>query len=91
MDQRNLFAGNRIAATLLGFVLAIVMGSSGAVTVMLVGLANARLLKSPANLLAVTLGAIVRTTIIVQVMAFQISHYAMLMVTAGVAPVFYDV
>ncbi|MCB0404495.1 MAG: Na/Pi cotransporter family protein [Bdellovibrionales bacterium] len=79
----NLFAGNRLAGCVLGFVLAIVMGSSGAVTVMLVGLANARLLNLQ-QVLAVTLGAIVGSTLIVQIMAFQISHYAMLMVTAGV-------
>lgn len=84
----NVFAGNRLAGLLLGFVLAVVMGSSGAVTVMLVGLANARLLNLK-QVLAVTLGAIVGSTLIVQVMAFQISNYAMLMITLGVALSFF--
>ena len=40
----NHFAGNRFYGVLLGIVLSLLLSSSGAVTVMLVGLANARLL-----------------------------------------------
>ncbi len=79
----NIFARNRISAVALGFVLSILMGSSGAVTVLLVGLANSRILRLD-QVLSMTLGAIIGTTMIVQVMAFRVSEYALLIISFGV-------
>lgn len=79
----NTFAGNRFAGLLLGFALAILLSSSGAVTVMLVGLANARLL-TLAQVFAVTLGASVGTTFIVHLFSFRISEYGLLLIAGGV-------
>lgn len=80
----NLFAANRLSAILLGFVLSLLLSSSGAVTVMLVGLANARLLTLE-QVFAVTLGASIGTTLIVHLFAFNISQYGLLIMAAGVA------
>lgn len=80
----NVFAGSRLSGVCLGFALSLLMGSSGAVTVMLVGLANARLL-SLEQVLSVTLGAIVGSTVIVQVMALPIYEYGWAILTAGVS------
>lgn len=80
----NLFAANRISAILLGLFLSILLSSSGAVTVMLVGLANARLLTLE-QVFAVTLGASIGTTLIVHLFAFNISQYGLLIIAAGVA------
>jgi phosphate:Na+ symporter len=80
----NLFAANRLSAILLGLFLSILLSSSGAVTVMLVGLANARLLTLE-QVFAVTLGASIGTTLIVHLFAFNVSQYGLLIMAAGVA------
>ncbi|MFM8312744.1 MAG: Na/Pi cotransporter family protein [Deltaproteobacteria bacterium] len=80
----NLFAANRLSAILLGLVLSILLSSSGAVTVMLVGLANARLLTLE-QVFAVTLGASIGTTLIVHLFAFNVSQYGLLIMAGGVA------
>jgi len=80
----NLFAPNRISAIILGLFLSVLLSSSGAVTVMLVGLANARLLTLE-QVFAVTLGASIGTTLIVHLFAFNISHYGLLVMAGGVA------
>ncbi|MBI1859627.1 MAG: Na/Pi cotransporter family protein [Deltaproteobacteria bacterium] len=79
----NLFAERRVAGVLLGFLLALLLSSSGAVTVMLVGLANARLL-SLEQVFSVALGASVGSTFIVQLFAFRITEYGLLILAAGV-------
>ncbi len=79
----NLFASNRLSAILLGLVLSLLLSSSGAVTVMLVGLANARLLTLE-QVFAVTLGASIGTTFIVHLFAFNVSQYGLLIIAAGV-------
>lgn len=85
----NLLAGNRFTAILLGLFLSLLLSSSGAVTVMLVGLANARLL-SMEQVFAVTLGASVGTTFIVQLFAFNVSEYGLLMIAVGVMLSFFS-
>lgn len=79
----NAFTGNRIASMLLGIMLSLLLSSSGAVTVMLVGLANARLL-SLEQVFAVILGASIGTTFIVHLFAFNISQYGLLIIALGV-------
>jgi len=80
----NNFAGNRFSGVLLGTVLAMLLSSSGAVTVMLVGLANSRLLTLE-QVFSVMLGASIGTTVIVHLVAFNISKYGLLFIAAGVA------
>ncbi|NBX68036.1 MAG: Na/Pi cotransporter family protein [Proteobacteria bacterium] len=79
----NLFTANRLSAILLGLVLSILLSSSGAVTVMLVGLANARLLTLE-QVFAVTLGASIGTTLIVHLFAFNVSQYGLVIMALGV-------
>lgn len=79
----NLFADNRITAILLGLILSLLLSSSGAVTVMLVGLANARLLTLE-QVFSVVLGASIGTTFVVHLFAFNISKYGLLIIAAGV-------
>ena len=79
----NQFAENRLSGIVLGICLSLLLSSSGAVTVMLVGLSNARLL-SLEQVFSVILGASVGTTFIVQLIAFRLSEYGLLMITAGV-------
>ncbi len=79
----NFFAGNRVLGLLLGVFLAVLLTSSGAVTVMLVGLANARLLTLE-QIFSVSLGASVGTTFIVHLFTFQIAEMGMLLIAVGV-------
>jgi phosphate:Na+ symporter len=79
----NTFADNRFSGILLGIVLSMLLSSSGAVTVMLVGLANARLL-SVEQVFSVILGASIGTTFIVHLFAFNVSGYGMVILAAGV-------
>ena len=79
----NNFAGNRFSGVLLGIVLSLLLSSSGAVTVMLVGLANARLL-SLIQVFSVTLGASIGTTFVVHLIAFNISKWGLLLIALGV-------
>jgi len=79
----NNFAGNRFSGVLLGTVLSMLLSSSGAVTVMLVGLANSRLL-SLEQVFSVMLGAAIGTTVIVHLVAFNVSKYGLLFIASGV-------
>jgi phosphate:Na+ symporter len=79
----NKFTDNRLYAVLFGVIMAGLFSSSGSVTVMLVGLANARLL-SLEQILPVTLGAAIGSTLIVHLLAFNISQYGLLLVGLGV-------
>jgi len=80
----NAFAENRFSGGLLGIFLSLLLSSSSAVTVMLIGLANARLLTLE-QVFSVTLGASIGTTFIVQLFAFRISEYGLLILAGGVA------
>lgn len=79
----NAFANNRVSAIILGFILSLLLSSSGAVTVMLVGLANARLLTLE-QVFSVVLGASIGTTFVVHLFAFNVSKYGLLIIAAGV-------
>ena len=79
----NAFADNRFTGILLGIFLSLILSSSSAVTVMLVGLTSARMLTLE-QVFSVMLGASVGTTFIVQLFAFQILDYGLLLVAAGV-------
>lgn len=79
----NNFSENRLSGIILGIALSLLLSSSGAVTVMLVGLANARLL-SVERIFSVILGASIGTTFIVHLFALNISHYGLLIIAVGV-------
>lgn len=79
----NTFAGNRLYAFVLGVLMSLLLSSSGAVTVILVGLANAQLLTLH-QVLSVTLGASIGSTLIVQLVAFRIAEYGLLLLAIGV-------
>jgi len=79
----NSFAGNRFSSVLLGSLLSMLLSSSGAVTVMLVGLANSRLLTLE-QVFSVMLGASIGTTVIVHLVAFNVSKYGLLFILGGV-------
>lgn len=79
----NAFADNRIAGIILGVGLSILLSSSSAVTSMLVGLANARLL-SLAQVFSVTLGASIGTTFIAHLFAFRISEWGLVLIAMAV-------
>lgn len=80
----NAFAGNRFYALILGVLMSFLLSSSGAVTVILVGLANAQLLTLQ-QVFSVTLGASIGSTLIVQLVAFRIAEYGLVVLAAGVA------
>src|SRR3989441_8614114 len=75
-------SGNRIKALLVGAGVTAVLQSSSATTVMLVGFASAGLL-SLRQTIGVILGADVGTTVTVQLLAFNILNYSLLIVFAG--------
>lgn len=79
----NNFAGNRFSGVVLGTILSLLLSSSGAVTVMLVGLANSRLLTLE-QVFSVMLGASIGTTLIVHLVAFNISKYGLIFIASGV-------
>lgn len=79
----NTFSANRLFGLVLGIGLSVVLSSSGAVTVMLVGLANARLLTLE-QVFSVTLGASIGSTLIVHLFAFRLTEYGLLLVAGGV-------
>ena len=74
---------NRFVAVLLGIVITVLIQSSSATTVILVGLVNASLMDL-AQTIGVTLGSNVGTTLTVQLIAFKVSDYALLMIGAAV-------
>ncbi len=79
----NFFGENRFYGIILGIIFAMLLTSSGAVTVMLVGLANARLMSIP-QVFSVTLGASIGSTFIVHLFAFKSSDYGLLLMAIGV-------
>lgn len=79
----NTLGRSRVLSVFLGVVVAVALGSSGAVMTMLVGLANARVLPLE-SVFAVSLGASIGSTLIVYLFTFQISSYAWFILTAGV-------
>src|SRR4051812_37403075 len=78
----NQSTSDRWRSLLLGGVLSMLLCSSGAVTAMLVSLANARLLTLPQTF-AVSLGAGIGSTFMVQVLAFKASENGLIILTAG--------
>lgn len=80
----NSLAENRLKGVLLGILLSVLLSSSGAVTVMLVGLANARLLNLT-QVFSVTLGASIGSTFIVHLFTFRVSEWGLLLVAGAVA------
>ncbi len=75
---------HRIRGFLAGVVVTVLMQSSGATTVLLVGLVSAGLLELEQSL-AVVLGANVGTTVVVQLLAFPVLNYGLLITGAGLA------
>ncbi len=76
------FTNNRYMGVLTGILVTAVTQSSSATTVMLVGFVNASLM-TISQTLSVIFGANIGTTITVQLIAFEISHFALLMVGVG--------
>lgn len=76
------FTNNRFMGVLTGILVTAVTQSSSATTVMLVGFVNASLM-TISQTLSVIFGANIGTTITVQLIAFEISHFALLMVGVG--------
>ena len=73
---------NRLKALLVGAGITAIIQSSGATTVMLVGFANSGLIRL-SEALGVILGADIGTTLTVQLIAFQIADYALVIVGVG--------
>ena len=78
----NRFGQQPLLGLLLGVLLSVLLSGSGAVTAMLVGLANARLLTLE-QVFAVTLGSAVGTTLMVHVFALKIADYGLLIMFIG--------
>lgn len=76
------FTNNRYMGVITGIVVTAITQSSSATTVMLVGFVNASLM-TLSQTFSVILGANIGTTITVQLIAFDISHYALLMIGVG--------
>ena len=76
------FTNNRYMGVLTGIVVTAITQSSSATTVMLVGFVNASLM-TISQTLSVIFGANIGTTITVQLIAFEISHFALLMIGIG--------
>ncbi|HKJ00379.1 MAG TPA: Na/Pi symporter [bacterium] len=75
---------NRFVAVAVGTLVTMVIQSSSATTVMLVGFVQAQLMTF-AQTIGVILGARIGTTITAQIIAFRITDYALLFVAAGFA------
>lgn len=73
---------NRLVAVFTGAVVTVVLQSSSATTVMLVSLVQAQLM-SFARTLGIILGADIGTTVTVQLIAFKVSDYALLVAGIG--------
>ncbi len=79
----NKFTSNKITSFLVGIFLAFLLNSSGAVSVMLIGLANARLLELE-RVLVIILGAAIGSTFIVYIFTLNIAEYGLLLITLGI-------
>ncbi|MBI5524935.1 MAG: Na/Pi cotransporter family protein [Deltaproteobacteria bacterium] len=73
---------NRVKGLVTGAVLTVFLQSSTALTVMLVGIAHSGLI-TLAQVMPILLGADMGTTLTVQLIAFKIDQYALLVVTIG--------
>ena len=78
----SVLSSRRGAAVLIGIVVTFLLSSSSAVSVLLVDLANAGLVSLPQAIL-VLLGATVGTALTVQIIAFSVTAYALILVVAG--------
>ncbi|MBI5365870.1 MAG: Na/Pi symporter, partial [Planctomycetes bacterium] len=81
-DLLAMFTDNRLLGVAVGAAMTAIVQSSTATTVMLVSFANAGLLTLLQSL-GVILGADIGTTITVQLIAFKLSDYALLMIGVG--------
>ena len=81
-------SSNRVVGLVSGALVTTIVQSSTAVTVMLVGFAASSLMTLP-QAMAVVLGADIGTTITVQLIAFRLSAYALVIVAAGFAVRFF--
>jgi len=79
---------NRVKGLLAGAGITAIIQSSGATTVMLVSFASSGLITLPQTL-GVILGADIGTTLTVQLIAFQIADYALVLVGVGFALLFW--
>jgi len=75
---------NRIIALIVGAFVTMVIQSSSATTVMLVSFVQAELM-TYAQSIGIILGANIGTTVTAQLVAFKLTDYALLMITAGFA------
>jgi len=78
-----LLTQNRLTALLIGIFLTLCFQSSSATTVLLVSLASSNILNL-GQTLGVILGADIGTTLTIQLIAFRIDHYALLIFALGV-------
>ena len=78
---------NRFTGAITGAVMAAVVQSSSVATVLVVGFVSAGLM-SLGQSIAVIMGANVGTTITVQIIAFKVTKYALILVAAGFAVMF---
>ncbi len=74
--------GNRMVGLLIGFLATLITNSSSATSLMVVNFVGAGLMALEQGI-AVTLGACVGTSVAVQVIAFKISQYALLLIAVG--------
>jgi len=80
---------NRFLALGVGILLTLLLQSSSAATVLLVGFVSARLISLERGLIVV-LGAAVGTTLTVQIIAFNLAEYALLLIGLGVIPLVFS-
>jgi len=78
----NLLTKNRVFALLLGTVITVLTQSSSATTVMLVGFVNSGIMQF-SQTLGVILGADIGTTVTVQILAFNVLDYSILLIGLG--------
>jgi phosphate:Na+ symporter len=76
------FTQNRVVAFFIGIFTTMVFQSSSATTVMLVSFVNSRLIRF-ANTVAIILGAAIGATLTVQIIAFRLTDYALLVIAIG--------
>ena len=84
-QMRNILATltqNRVIALIVGAFVTMVIQSSSATTVMLVSFVQAQLM-TYAQSIGIILGANIGTTVTAQLIAFKLTDYALLMITAG--------
>ena len=79
---------NRLMGVLVGTVVTMIIQSSSATTVMLVGFVNAGLM-TLSQAFGVMLGANIGTTITAQIIAFKLSDWAPLFIVLGVVPLLF--